>query len=71
MSALASYERAIELKRDYWPAYARLADYYKDNGQRQKAREILEDGLKAAPDTKALQRRLRELDSAPATGPKR
>lgn len=69
--AVFEFERAIELKRDYWPAYARLADYYKDNGQRQKAREILEDGLKAAPDTKALQRRLRELDSAPAAGPKR
>lgn len=63
--AVFEFERAIELKPDYWPPYARLADYYKDLGQRQRARETLEAGLKAAPDTQALRRRLAELDAAP------
>ncbi|MCW5662469.1 MAG: hypothetical protein KIT35_01430 [Piscinibacter sp.] len=64
--AVFEFERAIELKSDYWPPYARLADYHKDNGDLQKAREVLEAGLQAVPDTKALQRRLSELDAASA-----
>jgi len=66
--AVFEFERAIELKPDYWPPYARLADYYKGNGERQKAREMLEAGLKAAPGTRALQRRLSELDAAAPAG---
>lgn len=69
--AVFEYERAIELKSDYWPPYARLADYYKDSGDIPKARQVLEAGLQAVPDTKALQRRLAELDGAAAAGHKR
>lgn len=59
-------DRAIEAKPDYWPAYAQMADYYKDSGQKSKAREALQRGLAAAPNTPALLRRLAELDSSPA-----
>lgn len=69
--AVFEFERAIELKPDYWPPYARLADYHKDRGETEKARAVLEAGLQAAPDTKALQRRLAELDAGAATGRKR
>lgn len=62
--AIFELERAIELKPDYWPPYAKLADYYKGVDQVQKAREILEIGLKAAPDAVGLKRRLSELESA-------
>jgi hypothetical protein len=62
--AVLDLERAIQLKDDYWPAYAQLSDYYsKDAGDPRKAREVLEAGLTHAPDAKALQRRLSELDS--------
>lgn len=55
--------RAIDLKPDYWPPYAAASDYYKDHGAPAKAREWLEKGLAAAPDTRALTRRLAALDA--------
>ena len=55
--------RAIELKPDYWPPYAVLSDNYKKSGDAKKAREVLEKGLSASPDAKALKERLANLDS--------
>ena len=60
---VTQFERAMELKPDYWPPYAYMSDYFKDAGDPKKAREILEKGLSNAPDAKALQRRLAELES--------
>ena len=60
---IGQLERAIELKPDYWPPYAKMSDYLKDKGDLQRAREILEKGLSAAPDAQALKRRLAELDT--------
>ena len=54
--------RAIQLKPDHWPAYAALSDYYRTLGDFEAARTWAERGLSAAPGTKALQRRLAELD---------
>ena len=65
--AVEDLERAIEVKADYWPAYAQLADYYRDAGQKAKAREALERGLAAAPDTPALKRRLAQVDTSRPT----
>jgi tetratricopeptide (TPR) repeat protein len=62
-----SFERAIQVKKDYWPAYAQISDFYKSHGDIAKAREALEAGLAASPDAKGLTRRLAEL-SAPASG---
>lgn len=63
------FERAIEMKRDYWPAYGSLSDYYKQAGNIKKAREVLESGLQHAPEAKGLQRRLAELNPASDQGP--
>lgn len=63
--AVYSFEKAATLKPDYWPAYAQLSDYYRSNGEVGKAREVLNQGLAAAPDASALRRRLAELDAAP------
>jgi hypothetical protein len=60
-------QRAIVLKADYWPPYAAMSDYFKRAGDVNKARETLEKGLSAAPDAKALQRRLAELGGTKAT----
>ena len=57
-------QRAIELKRDYWPPYAAISDYYKATNQLAKAREWLEEGLAASPNAKALMLRLAELDGS-------
>lgn len=54
-------ERATELKPDYWPPYAALSDFFKSAGDITNARSWLERGLAAAPDAKALKRRLAEL----------
>ena len=69
--ALAEFERAIELKPDYWPPYAHISDYHKSRGDSGQARTILEAGLKVAPSASALQRRLKELDEAIAQPPAR
>jgi tetratricopeptide (TPR) repeat protein len=61
--AVVQFERAIELKPDYWPPYAAMSDYYKASGNIKAAREYLERGLSATPEAKALIRRLTELDT--------
>ncbi|GMV31387.1 MAG: hypothetical protein AMXMBFR59_35120 [Rhodanobacteraceae bacterium] len=63
--ALSEFEKAIELKPDYWPPYAQISDFHRANGDATKAREILEAGLARAPQAKGLQRRLKELDDQP------
>jgi hypothetical protein len=60
--AVYNFERAIEVRPDYWPAYAQLADYHKSVGDTKQAREALEKGLAQAPDASALKRRLDDLD---------
>lgn len=42
----------------YWPAYGYLADVYLAQGKADKAREILQEGLKVAPNAKGLKIRL-------------
>jgi len=66
MMAVPEFERATELKPDFWPPYAQLADYYKAAGEKDKAREVLNKGLTQSPGTPALQRRLSELDTVAA-----
>jgi tetratricopeptide (TPR) repeat protein len=64
--AMQQFERAIELKTDYWAPYAQISDYYVSTGALDKAREILEKGLSQSPGAKGLQRRLDELDAEAA-----
>jgi hypothetical protein len=67
-SARTTLSRAIELKRDYWPAYAALSEHYLKVGDVAKAREVLQKGLQVTPDEKALKRRLAELEKAKPKG---
>jgi hypothetical protein len=62
---LVELERAAELKPDYWPPYAYMSDYYRETGDRAKAREVLEAGLQRIPESQGLRTRLAELDSKP------
>lgn len=64
--AEAEFSKAIELKPDYVPAYAALADYYVNARQRDKAFQVVEAGLKQSPDSRALRRRYQELGGNPA-----
>jgi tetratricopeptide (TPR) repeat protein len=59
---MLEFQRAIKIQANYTPAYAAMSDFYKKAGQPAKAREWLEKGLSAAPNARALVRRLAELD---------
>jgi hypothetical protein len=60
------FERAIELRPDYWPPYAYASDYYQEIGEVAKAKEFLEKALKFSPNTSALKERLARLDKIKA-----
>jgi len=60
---MVDLRKAIDMKADYWQAYAVIGDYFKDAGEPAKAREWLEKGLAARPDTFPLKRRLSALDA--------
>jgi tetratricopeptide (TPR) repeat protein len=62
-AASSEFHRAIALKADYSPAYSALADLLIDLGQRQEALEVLETGLRHAPDSKVLSSKKAELTS--------
>jgi len=53
-------EQAIRLRPSYPPPYLALASHYAQLGQHAKAVEVLERGLRHAPRSRALRRRLAE-----------
>jgi len=60
-AALAEYNKAIRLKKKYTQAYSRLADYYLTLKQKNNAIETIKLGLKYAPHSKSLKRKLHSL----------
>jgi len=58
---VAELQNAINRSPDFWEPYAAMSDYYRDLGQVAKAREWAEKGLSAAPDSRALTRRVTAL----------
>lgn len=67
--AILHLERAREIQRDVPPApehaqtYLFLARMYLRGGEREKARDVLEEGLRLHPDSSALREALAELGS--------
>lgn len=59
--AVQNFEQAISIKSDYEPAYSALSDFYAGKGLKQKALDVVEEGLKSAPDSNMLLRRFKEL----------
>ena len=62
--AVQHYQLAIKAKRNYTLAYVRLSELYLEVNQPDEARKILESGLKARPNSSALKKRLKKLDSS-------
>ncbi|HIE55103.1 MAG TPA: tetratricopeptide repeat protein [Chromatiaceae bacterium] len=60
--AVMHLQAAIKVKPDYSRAYAELADLYAETGQRELAKETLEEGLKNKPNSRLLKRRLKRLE---------
>ncbi len=59
--AIQNFEKAKLIRPDYEPAYSALSDYYAGKGQKQKALNFIEDGLRHSPDSKQLMRRFKAL----------
>ncbi|CAH1904794.1 TPR_REGION domain-containing protein [Candidatus Nitrotoga sp. HW29] len=65
--AINSLKQAIELTPGFLQSYLVLADTYIDNGQKRKAKEIVEEGLAHIPNSKALAKRYVALGGNPST----
>lgn len=59
--AIDALNVALKANADYAPAYALLSDTYRDMNQKQKALEVVEQGLQRAPLDSPLQRRYKTL----------
>jgi tetratricopeptide (TPR) repeat protein len=59
--AEASFMKALEVQPDYLAAYYALGDYYVRLGDKKKALNLVEEGLRYAPNSVGLLRRFKEL----------
>ena len=62
--AIQHYQLALKAKRNYTLAYVRLSELYLKANQPDEARKVLESGLKAKPNSRALKKRLKKLESS-------
>src|SRR4030095_16551010 len=62
--AINAFNLSIAAKPDYWPPHPAISDFFKGAGDTATARQWLEKGLAASPNTKALESRLAELGGA-------
>ncbi len=61
--AIGHFQLAIQAKPKYTTPYARLSDVYLKLNQPDRARKILDQGLKAKPGSRKLQRRIQGLET--------
>lgn len=59
--AVSEYHKALRYSLESPDVYVALADHYKETGDKQKALELVTEGLKHNPNAKALKRRYSEL----------
>ena len=62
--AVQHYQLALKAKRNYTLAYIRLSELYIKANQPDEARKVLESGLQAKPNSSALKKRLKKLESS-------
>lgn len=62
--AVKHYQLAFQARSNYIPAYAKLSELYLEINQPEEARKVIEQGLKANPKSRSLQRRLNELGTS-------
>lgn len=68
--AMDAYAKARSLKPDYTPAYVQWAEFQMNNGRRDDARALVDEGLQHIPDSKPLLDLRRKLAVAPAGAPR-
>lgn len=59
--AVAEFFKALRYKPDSPDVYQALADHYQETGNKQKALEMVTEGLERVPNSKGLKRRYTEL----------
>lgn len=59
--AIQNFNKALDLQKDYLPAYFALSDVYLELGEKKDALEAVAQGLKYVPDSKGLLSRFKEL----------
>ena len=62
-AAIGHFQLSINVKPTYASAYAKLSDLYLEIDKPNEARRVLDDGLKAKPGSRMLQRRLQKLET--------
>lgn len=63
IQALEHFDKAREVKPDYWPAYVGLAEVNQSIGKRQAAIDVLNEGLKLMPAEPRLVAALEQMQS--------
>jgi len=63
VKAIGFYMKAISIRPDFAQAYAALADLWMDRGEKAKAREVLEQGLKNTSNADMLVSRMARLEA--------
>ena len=61
VEAVAEFHKALRYGLESPDAYLSLADHYQETGNKQKALEMVTEGLRRAPDSKGLKRRYTEF----------
>jgi len=71
-AAVAAFERAREIKPDYWPAYTKAAELLEKQGNKAEALKLVELARQKSPGVKTVEdhyRRLGGTQAAVAPGP--
>jgi hypothetical protein len=61
-----AFERARELKPDYWPAYSHWAEYLIRAGKKAEAKQLIQTGLEHSPNAKVLLEQYRMVGGKPS-----
>lgn len=64
--AYDAFQRAREIKPDYWPAYSKWTEVLIRSGQKADAKKLVKTGLEYSPDAKVLLDQYRALGGDPA-----
>ena len=64
-----AYEKARNLKSDYWPAYSQWVEFLISIGKRSEALELVKNGLKHSPEAKVLLDQYRILGGSQKSTP--
>lgn len=66
MAAEKAFEKARQIKADYWPAYSHWAEYLIQNGKKAEAKQLVKSGLEQTPNAKVLIEQYRLLGGKPS-----